>query len=137
MQASDPRAQLARDWLQRAERDLRFAYLGAAEASLSGLAAFHGQQAAEKALKAYLAWSNEAPPRSHDLPALLDRCSALDPAFATLRDAAAALDDYLTAGRYPDTGPDPTLAEGREALQLAEGVLEFVRSRLPAAEPPP
>jgi HEPN domain-containing protein len=137
MRPSDARSQLASDWLRRAERDLRFAHLGLADASLSGLVAFHGQQAAEKALKAYLAWNDRPPPRSHDLPLLLDRCRALDPAFAEMRDAAGALDDYLTAGRYPDTGPDPTPDEGRQAMRLAEQVVEFVRARLPSAEPPP
>ena len=131
MPPSDPRAQLARDWLDRAERDLRLARLAIGDPSLIGLAAFHCQQAAEKALKAYLAWRDQPPRRTHDLPALLLQCRALEPAFAALQLAATTLDDYLTAGRYPDSGPDPSPAEANAALQLAEQTVALVRSRLP------
>ncbi|MBX5492858.1 MAG: HEPN domain-containing protein [Chloroflexi bacterium] len=136
MPPSDPRVQLARDWLDRAERDLRLARLAVGDPSLSGLAAFHCQQAAEKALKAFLAWRNQPLPRTHDLPALLVRCQALEPAFAALQHAAGTLDVYLTAGRYPDTGPEPSAAEAEQALQLAEQVVAFVAARLPQGNQP-
>jgi HEPN domain-containing protein len=110
---------------------LRLARLAFSDPELSGLCAFHCQQAAEKALKAFLAWSNEPPFRTHDLPALLDRCLALEPAFVALQPVAETLDVYLTAGRYPDTEPEPSSAEAEEAIQLAEQLLTFVGDRLP------
>jgi HEPN domain-containing protein len=131
MPPSDPRAELAREWLDRAERDLRLARMAIGDPSLAGLAAFHCQQVAEKALKAYLAWRNEPPRRTHDLPALLLQCQALEPAFGVLQLAATTLDDYLTAGRYPNSGPSPSVAEANDALQLAEQALAVVRSFLP------
>ena len=136
MPPSDPQAQLARDWLDRAQRDLRLARLAAGDPSLSGLAAFHCQQAAEKALKAFLAWRNQPLPRTHDLPALLVRCQALEPAFAGLQHAAGTLDVYLTAGRYPDTGPEPSAAEAAQAMRHAEQVVAFVAARLPQGGQP-
>jgi HEPN domain-containing protein len=131
MPPSNPRAALAREWLDRAERDLRLARLALGDPSLVGLAAFHCQQAAEKALKAYLAWRNQPPRRTHDLPALLLQCQALEPAFGALQLAATTLDDYLTAGRYPDSGPIPSAAEANAALHLAEQTVAVVRSCLP------
>ena len=131
MPPNDPRTQLTHDWLDRAERDLLLARLAISDPSLAGLPAFHCQQAAEKALKAYLAWCNQPPRRTHDLPALLIQCQALEPTFAVLRPAATTLDDYLTAGRYPDSGPDPLTAEAAEALQLAEQAVALVRTQLP------
>ncbi len=126
MLPSDPQAQLAREWLDRAERDLRLARLAIGDPALAGLAAFHCQQAAEKALKAYLASRDQPLPRTHDLPALLSRCRALEPAFAALDEAARTLDTYLTAGRYPDAGPEPSSAEVQQALQLAGQVVARV-----------
>ncbi|HEX5415409.1 MAG TPA: hypothetical protein VFZ25_07070, partial [Chloroflexota bacterium] len=58
-------------------------------------------------------------------------CQAIEPAFAALQLAATTLDDYLTAGRYPDSGPDPSATEARLALQLAEQALALVRSQFP------
>ena len=131
---SDPRAQLARSWLDRAERDLRLARLAVGDPTLSGLATFHCQQAAEKALKAFLAW--QPLPRTHDLPVLLARCAALEPSFAALQLNAGTLDVYLTVGRYPDSGRDPTPAEAQQTLALAEQFVAFVSARLPQIGPP-
>jgi HEPN domain-containing protein len=128
----DPRLELARGWLERARADLAMARLGLQDGSLSGLAAFHCQQAAEKALKAFLAWRNQPLPRTHDLPELLFRCQPLDATFAELQTATTVLDTYLTVGRYPDTGPEPTPDEAAQALPHAEQVVDFVAIRLPA-----
>jgi len=59
MPPKDARSDLARQWLRKAGRDMRKADLaiGAPDA-LWDIAAFHSQQAAEKALKAFLAWQN-------------------------------------------------------------------------------
>lgn len=135
MPPRDPRARLARDWLARAERDLRLARLAISDPALAGLTAFHCQQAAEKALKAFLTWRDQPLPRTHDLPALLARCRAHDLAFAVLQAAVRTLDVYLTAGRYPDAGPEPSTAEAEQALQLAAQTIAFVAEHLPP-EPP-
>lgn len=61
MPPDDARLEDARAWLARAELDLRAADLemGTPEAGLWGDVAFHAQQAAEKALKAFLALHDE------------------------------------------------------------------------------
>jgi hypothetical protein len=61
---------------------------------------------------------------------LLLRCQALEPGFAGLLEAAGALDVYLTAGRYPDTGPEPTTTEVTQAMEQAEQVVAFVATHL-------
>jgi len=61
MAADAERAADTRGWLRRAAADLRGAEVDlAADPPLAGDAVFHCQQAAEKALKAFLAW--------HDVP---------------------------------------------------------------------
>lgn len=74
-----------REWLERATDDLREAEhdLVAVPPLLRG-AAFHSQQAAEKALKAFLA-AHESPfPRTHDLDQLGVAVAALDSTLCAL-----------------------------------------------------
>jgi HEPN domain-containing protein len=55
-------------WIRRAELDLRAAEVDlATDPSLLGDAAFHCQQAAEKALKGFLTWHDAPFRRTHDL----------------------------------------------------------------------
>ncbi len=66
---SDPRLEDARAWLAKAAADLRAADLEVAtpEADLFEDVAFHAQQAAEKALKAFLAWKDEPFRKTHSI----------------------------------------------------------------------
>jgi HEPN domain-containing protein len=62
MSPEDARTHLTREWLTKASHDLRGATLASsAQAALWDIAAFHAQQAAEKALKAFLACPGPAP----------------------------------------------------------------------------
>jgi len=59
MPREDARTHLTRQWLTKASRDMRAALLAlSAQDELWDIAAFHSQQVAEKALKAFLAWHN-------------------------------------------------------------------------------
>ena len=62
-------------WLEKAMRDLRAAQLLLDE-ELYDEAAFHSQQAAEKALKALLVALRIRPPKTHSLEHLLARSAA-------------------------------------------------------------
>jgi len=119
------------EWVRKAETDL-----GAAEALLRGprrfpaVAAFLCQQAAEKMLKAFLTRKETRFALIHDLRRLCELCAESEPAFATLREAAASLTPYAVAVRYPGRGPDPDDAEAEEALRLAQEVTRLTRERL-------
>lgn len=125
----------ARDWLMRAERDL-MAAARVMEGSqpLTDHAAFHSQQAAEKALKAYLAAQDSPFPKTHDLGRLLAQCGALDPEFSRFQTAAQILNPYSVQFRYPGGPLEPGADEADEALRLAREVVQFVRDRLSPAE---
>ncbi|MSP87542.1 MAG: HEPN domain-containing protein [Alphaproteobacteria bacterium] len=63
----------ARAWIGKADEDLRAAAIVLGVTSpLSGIAAFHCQQAVEKLMKGLLAAVGIDPPRSHDLGLLAD-----------------------------------------------------------------
>jgi HEPN domain-containing protein len=122
-----------REWLERAADDLRETEhdLTATPPLLRG-AVFHAQQAAEKALKAFLtAWERPFR-RTHDLDVLGSDVVALDPSLAAVVAPARDLTPYAWRFRYPGAPLAPTEEEARAALELARAVYEAVLARLPA-----
>lgn len=126
-----------RGWLIKAAEDLLMAERGAhgSPQVLSG-AVFHAQQAAEKALKAYLAWHDTPFRQTLDLVGLAAQCAAIDGSFAALRNAAEALTPYAVRFRYPQVPLSPTTEQTDGALAMARDIVAFVRARLPAEVQP-
>jgi len=126
--------ELVRDWLTRANHDLRSArLLAAAEAPPLDVAIYHCQQTAEKSVKAWLQGQDEPFPKTHDIDELVKRAAVSCPDFSKLEQAAEVLTPYATAFRYPGGSyePMPTQGEFDEALCHAEAIYDFVLSRLP------
>jgi HEPN domain-containing protein len=121
----------AESWLRRARDDL-----GAARKLLSGddpfpaTAAYHCQQAAEKALKAVIAGTGDPIPKTHDLRVLIERCIRIDQSLAELEDVCEELTPYATEFRYPSEIPDPDLGEVQSALELAERVTTAIETHI-------
>lgn len=94
-------------------------------AALRG-AATYAQQAAEKALKAAIALTGREPPRTHDLAALVDACSATLPAI-DLEPLTAA----LSSGRYPDLDAAPyTVQEAGGLVSDARTIVSAIAAWL-------
>ncbi|MGH2352187.1 MAG: HEPN domain-containing protein [Chloroflexota bacterium] len=127
----DARTYLTRQWLVKARHDLIAAERLSQSAPLPDITAFHCQQAAEKALKAYLAWQNEPFRKTHNLRELVQQCVSLDGAFTELQEAGHKLSEYGVDSRYPGPFSEPTPEEAEEALRLASHAFEFVLSHLP------
>ncbi len=99
---------LAAQWRATAAEDLRVAVLLVDESPSA--AAFHAQQAAEKALKAACVIAIDDSPRTHVITHLLDELSNNEEIVGKeIFDAAAVLDRYYAPTRYPDAlgGIDP------------------------------
>ena len=120
-------------WLRQAERDLddaQFAFSG----ERYNLVCFLAQQAAEKAIKAFLYLSGEERVLGHSVADLLNRASSLDSAFGTVW-RARTLDLYYIPTRYPNGIPGglPYEAfdrdEGEKALALAISVIDLVKEQ--------
>ena len=62
---------------------------------------YHCQQSAEKCLKGLLALKNQVPPKTHDLPLLIDACNQLIPEIMTVSSQCAALNPFSSQPRYP------------------------------------
>ncbi|MBO8129266.1 MAG: HEPN domain-containing protein [Peptococcaceae bacterium] len=121
----------ARRWMMQAEQDLDDAKYNAA-GNRHNVACFLSQQAAEKALKAFL-YFNGYDPWGHSVAELVNECIKINQDIADIRKEAALLDKYYIPTRYPNGLPGgiPSMAfdegDSSRALQIAEKVLQFIR----------
>jgi HEPN domain-containing protein len=121
-------------WLEQARRDLDDAEF-AASGSRWNLACFLAQQAAEKALKAYLFARGAETVWGHSVADLCREAAVHDAAFAALGGEAAALDQYYIPTRCPNGLPggipaDAYLrADGDRALGLCRTVIALVEAK--------
>ncbi len=130
MQREDPRAYGTRQWLAKAAQDLGLADLLLARSAFPAAAVFPCQQAAEKALKAFLFWHNQPFRRTLDLVEIGGGCAAIDPTLEPLLHRAAPLTDYAWKHRYPGE-EEPPQSEAQSALAVAREVYEAILARLP------
>lgn len=125
--------QEAQHWLAVAELDLGSALrLLDGEPLYPGNASYLSQQAAEKALKAFLAAHGVPLEKTHNLLRLVDECREIDASFASLTSIARLLTAYVTRYRYPPFGEplQPDVVAASEATRRARELLDFVRARL-------
>jgi len=132
----DPRARLVAAWLAKAEEDLAVAcLLIRAEKRLLGAGVYHCQQAAEKALKAWLTAQSKVFPKTHDLEVLLHLAANGGESLpGELSVAACELTPLATVFRYPGDLAIPSQAEAVSALEQAELLLQHVRAGLQALD---
>lgn len=122
----DATAREAHAWLAKARRDLDSARrLLSDTPPYRDTAAYHCQQAAEKAIKALLCARGTPFPRSHDLTMLVSLAADALGDVRRLADAAAVLTPYATLYRYPDAVMEPDDDDAAEALAMAD---EFLRA---------
>ena len=132
MQDDAPRLVDTAAWLRRAALDVRAAEVDLATTpALLGDAAFHCQQAAEKALKGFLTWHDAPFRRTHDLAEIGQQCSSLDLSIEPICRRAERLTVYAWIFRYPGDVEEPSREEVEDALALAREVYGAILSRLP------
>jgi HEPN domain-containing protein len=120
------------DWTHKADADIQSAEtLLSHDPPLIYPSCFHSQQAAEKYLKAYLTWRQLEFPKTHSIRELLNLVELTDTKLAKTLLPAAALTPYAVEFRYPADIPEPTLAQAREALTLAQSVAKAILKILP------
>lgn len=90
---------------------------------------FHAQQAAEKYLKAFLAFHGRLIPKTHDLKRLVESCTEIDPAFAAFLTNTNSLSLFAVEIRYR---PSKEEADARcpEAWSAMLSIMGAVREQL-------
>lgn len=86
------------------------------------------QSAAEKLLKGFLIYQGWSLKKTHDIVALLAICSDYDPALAAMAEEGAILNEYITAGRYPEDIAYEQIGkkQANEAMKAAEKIRDRV-----------
>lgn len=116
-------------WFALAEADLAVArmILERADATdeLFGLACFHGQQAAEKAMKGVLTGLDLPAPRSHDLTVIGQAVAGAVEVPREVVLACEALADYGVGPRYPLPGRSVSREMATRARRDAELVCDW------------
>ncbi|MDR3719628.1 MAG: HEPN domain-containing protein [Bryobacteraceae bacterium] len=97
MTPEESRRDEADRWLSQARKDLNAARLLACEEPSRSV--FHSQQAAEKAAKAFLTFSDVTFRKTHDLNELGRQCADLNPALTPVFREASDLTDYAVVFR--------------------------------------
>jgi HEPN domain-containing protein len=134
MPAPNPLITLIREWIAKAENDLKNASLAlvAGADGPTDTVCIHAQQCVEKYIKALLVFQATPFPKTHNIR---DLRALLPPRFRPTLDSTTEdrLTAYATVRRYPGAGPDPPLTEARKAVALARRVRREVRRHLPPA----
>jgi HEPN domain-containing protein len=121
-----------RAWLVKAANDLRAADVEfRATPPLLEDIVFHAQQAAEKALKAFLTWHETPFRKTHSLEEIGEQCITIDANLSSLIDRAVPLTEYAWKFRYPGEPESPTEEKAADALRVARDVYETTVGRLP------
>jgi len=107
MPPDDVKLELTRDWLVKVADDLQLAERALSLPPLPGGAMFHCQQAAEKALKAYLTWHDRSFRNTHNVEELRLQCADVDPSFDELVSAATVLSPYAARSFMASTPISP------------------------------
>ena len=120
-------------WLRKAQQDLeRVARCLAPETPDVEDALFHCQQAAEKALKAFLTFHDQPFRKTHDLASLGKQCASIDATLEALVDRLDDLSEYAWAYRYPTGVAEPSQGDIEDAQRAAQEAIKEIFRRLPA-----
>ena len=130
----DPTVEGAR-WMRQAEKDLEDAKF-LQEGKRYNMVCFMGQQAGEKAVKAYLYHRGVEDVWGHSLADLCEDAKLLNKMFDVIKSQASLLDKYHDLTRYPHLLPGgiPTEAydevDGERAIHVAGEIISFVKVQM-------
>ncbi len=128
----DVRTLEVRGWLLRASEDLRAGKHDlTARPPLCNDVAFHAQQCAEKAMKAFLVYHERPFRKTHNLTELGGAVARIEPALAELMREASLMTEFAWRFRYPGDSASVSERDALQSIELAERVLAEVRGWLP------
>lgn len=133
----DELASVVREWVAKAENDLKTAAhtLKLGKDCPTDTVCFHAQQCVEKYLKGLLVWRCIRFPKTHSIGELL-RLVPQDARPALSTEEQERLTDFAAATRYPGAYDSIPLTEAYEVVRLARRVRREIRRLLPRAAKP-
>jgi HEPN domain-containing protein len=132
MQKNNRTLAVAREWITKAENDLKTAAytIKMSTGWPTDTICFHAQQCVEKYLKAFLVIKGIDFPKTHDIEHLV----SLLPENIWLKlgiEEQRRLTDYATVTRYPGEYEPISIKEAKNSITLARHVRKEVRNLLP------
>ncbi len=119
------------EWLRKADNDLRAArFLLEKDFEDYEASAFHAQQCAEKAIKAYLVRHQVEFPKTHDIRRLRKLVASIDRSFAEVLKEADLLTPYAVEFRYPGDLEPLDQDTSLDVINVAQKVNDMVREEL-------
>lgn len=118
------------EWLKFAENDLEAVRILSSHHPMQlEIICYHCQQAAEKALKAYLLFNGFVPPKTHNLENLADSCIELSSEFNDIIEECEYLNPFGVQPRYP-FGFELVDSDATISTQKSEKIVEFIKNRI-------
>lgn len=131
----DPKLEMTRQWIMRADDDLRLADIIMSDSEpVYWAAAFHAQQCAEKILKGLLTFHDVRAGKTHDIDNLLKISVSVLDGLEQFKDRAGVLTTYAVDSRYPVPHGNVSKEEAAKAMETARSIFEFVIEALPNLE---
>ena len=116
-----------KDWLEKADRDLKSAKVLIANACGNDVVAFHCQQTIEKALKGFILKNTSELTEGHSLLYLCKQASNFMPFLKTKLKDCAYVNQYYIETRYPADIPlVVTDEEATECILIAETIYNLI-----------
>ncbi len=117
-----------KEWLERAKSNLALARAEKPEGVFWEDMCYNAQQAAEKALKAALQYYHITFRYIHDLEELIENFEKNGVAFPSDLKQATILTQYAIETRYPGHFDEITEDDYRQALEIAERLVDWAES---------
>ena len=121
---------ISNEWMVIADKDLDSAeFLKGMKPEPVEIICYHCQQAAEKYLKAFLAFNNAHIIKTHDLLFINNSCKQIDSSFDQIENECLYLNDFSVNIRYPYP-MDLRIEDMDFALKHASSIKTFVKDRI-------
>lgn len=124
-------------WLEQAKHDLEVAEKNLEILGFYSDACFIAEQAAQKALKAFLLFKGERYILIHSVGELAESAFKYDNDFEQLIKYSRKLDQYYIPTRYPDALAPPAIPyksyskeEAKEAVRFAKEIITLVEAKI-------
>ena len=118
------------EWLKYAENDLEAVRILSNHHPMQlEIICYHCQQAAEKALKAYLLYNDREPPKTHNLESLIDLCVEFSEDFNDIIDECEYLNPFGIQPRYP-FGFELVDNDAIMSSKKSDMIVEFVKEKI-------
>jgi len=119
-----------KDWLKKASHDLIASKKLSDNDETFDCSVFHTHQCAEKAFKAFIVFTQQAIPKTHDLKFLLERCAEVSQDLIFLKEESKDLNHYGNDSRYPNDYFFVNKQGTEEAIERAEKILVTIKKKV-------